>query len=162
MKKGFTLIELLVVVLIIGILSAVALPQYTKAVEKSRIAEAVLTLSSLQKAADRFALAQSCDDGGCITWGPFLGDNGPNNGNFDIDYNHLDCSYNSGYGCASKHFSYSAVYADVWNISATRLSGDYTLTVRRIPFANGEWSKSCSSTTAKGAAICKIMSAEGW
>ena len=56
-KKAFTLIELLVVVLIIGILTAVALPKYQKAVQRSKNAQLKAVLRSIEQAEAAYYLA---------------------------------------------------------------------------------------------------------
>ncbi len=58
-NQAFTLIELLVVVLIIGILAAIAVPQYQKAIWKSRSRHMLVAIKALKDASQAYYLAHN-------------------------------------------------------------------------------------------------------
>ncbi len=62
MKRGFTLIELLVVVLIIGILSSVALPQYQKSVDRAKGVEALTAAKAIADAENVYYMGNGVYD----------------------------------------------------------------------------------------------------
>ncbi|HIC44768.1 MAG TPA: type II secretion system protein [Sulfurimonas sp.] len=68
MKKAFTLVELIFVIVIIGVLSAVAIPQFSKLTDNAKISSELSTASSVQAALEAVHgewVISSCD----FTWG---------------------------------------------------------------------------------------------
>lgn len=55
-QQGFTLIELMIVVAVIGVLAAIAIPQYQKYVAKSEVASALATLTGVKTNVEAYAV----------------------------------------------------------------------------------------------------------
>ena len=65
-QGGFTLIEILTTVMIIGILMAIAIPQYSEYVRRSTVVEAITTLSDLRVKMEQYYLDnRNYGVGGC-------------------------------------------------------------------------------------------------
>lgn len=157
-KKAFTLIELLVVVLIIGILSAVALPQYTFAVEKARFAEAEQTVGSLQKAIDIWLL----ENGYPSQQIQFLGKNS-GSGQLLLDFEgSLDCSAEE--RCKSKNFSYAASCwpSRCWVMVFREPESSYVITwLRDSPGWHGDECDYYTDVSPIGEKLCKMLEKQG-
>ena len=155
LSAGFTLIELLVVVLIIGILSAVALPQYTIAVEKSRMAEANVIFKSLVDSCSRFYL-ENPNEGNIGGSGCFW-----DNIDIDLAMPKVDGDGEGALTRQGKNFWYSL------ETSTREIFGcrgdfeqdddwDYCLNfIYEAPHQPGNITRQCEGRTDKGKKICK-------
>lgn len=94
MKRAFTLIELLVITLIIGILAAVALPQYQLAVAKSRVVSLLPLIKGIQQAQQLYYL---------------------DHGEYVSDFNQLDIEFPAGASISSLKFRYNHVKCNSGN-----------------------------------------------
>lgn len=137
-KKAFTLIELLAVVLIIGVLSSIAVPQYRRSLERSRVAEVLEMLPALHDSWQRYSVEM---------------DQSMSNG---VSIKLLDVTMKgkvSGNGWQTANFLYSTSYQnDEAFVVAKLRKGKYTGTVVAY---NGESFNCVDSTEHPGG--CKVF-----
>ncbi len=67
-RKGFTLVEIMIVVLIIGILMAIAVPNFIQARQTSRRNSCIANLKQIDSAKEQYAMEQKLDTGATVTW----------------------------------------------------------------------------------------------
>ena len=141
-KQAFTLIELLVVVLIIGILAAVALPQYQKVVEKARASEALSMMKTIADASRAYYMA---------------------NGNYPQNIDELDIEIP---GTSITNFNVHRVQSKWFEYGTNRSSTNTVIAIaNRLPLSTFYWLNyfddnviCCYANNTKGNDFCKSFS----
>lgn len=154
-KKAFTLIELVAIVLIIGILSAIGLPQYQRALEKSRSSEAIVMIGNIVTAQEMQLLQN----------GSFT----PNFSDLMLDMP-LETTSQASYGQdgqtsqgASQFFEYdiSGCEYGECTISAFRKKDDgqylYEIRLTGMDTTGNKGQRSCHSSDNFGRKICSLL-----
>ncbi len=103
-KHGFTLIELLAVVVILGILTSIALPQYRKSIQRAEAANALINLKTIFDSAKRYKATHSA-------WPTSVSQ-------LDVDLYNISSEGNMG------EFQYTFEPGFGGNVSACRLKGN--------------------------------------
>lgn len=73
-RRGFTLVEIMIVVLIIGILLAIAVPNFIKARETSRTKSCIANLRQIDAAKEQWAMDNKAAQGAAVAWGDIVPD----------------------------------------------------------------------------------------
>jgi prepilin-type N-terminal cleavage/methylation domain-containing protein len=67
-NKGFTLVEIMIVVLIIGILMAIAVPNFIQARQSSRKSSCIANLKQMDAGKEQYAMDAKLDSGATVSW----------------------------------------------------------------------------------------------
>jgi len=148
-RSGFTLVELLIVVLIVGILAAIALPQYRQSVMRARAAEAVNIIGTLERAYTACIASKRVLNPGCTATELGVSVSDSDTWAYHV-YNVDTGSCNGVSGVANK-----------MRICARPKIGD-SLPVLSGSLNGDRWTNHCKGNTTEATSICSSLISAGY